>query len=692
MKLAKIFQNFNVGTKITSGFTLMLILLIFLAYIGFNGISKVADRVNKVNDINLLVVGINECRQQEKNYIITKDESCILQVDDELQKIQDQAKTTKEKFRQIENKNKMDTIINNARYYSRVFHSYVDSETEKIKGMENMRLRSENAVKTTEEFYSQQLSQLTSDLSAELSITQIQASIDKTNDANQIIKWFLEARKNEKEYIISGEQQWYDTHDELVNNTIDLCKDLRTRLRRDIHITMADQVIIDLDLYQKEYQNFVTLMNQQKQAEENLLKIARNAETTCTEVHSYQLGKMQKQISSADSFMLIITLVSIVLAIIISYIITNSITQPLNTSVDIAERIAIGDMDINISSVDRKDELGKLSQAFFRMTGFLKEMAKKATLISEGDLRVEVKPLSEKDILGNAFLRMIEKLRNQNKEVMEAVNVLTSMVTEISATTSQLSSSSQETATAVSETSTTIEEVKQTAELASKKAKDISENAKQTIDVAKKGKEAVEGTSRGIERISDQMNLIASSIMKLSEQSQTIGEITSSINDLAEQSNLLAVNASIEAVKAGEEGKGFSVVAEEIRSLAEQSKQATKQVREVIADVQKATSAAVMAIEEGSKAVGAGQKQSAEAGNAIEIFADALDETVQATIQIGTSTQQQFTGIEQVNEAVRNISTASTQNLESSKQLETAAGNLDELGQNLKKLMEMYKL
>lgn len=692
MKLANMFQNLKIGTKITSGFALMLILLIFLAYIDFNGILKVTERVNKANDVNLLVVSINECSQQEKNYIITKDESYILQVDNELQKIQDQAKTTKEKFRQIENKNQMDTIINNARNYSRVFHSYVDSETEKIKGMENMKLRSENAVKTTEEFYSQQLSQLASDLRAGLTITQIQASIDKEKDANQMIKWFLEARKNEKEYIISGEQQWYDTHDELVNNTIDLCKDIRTRLMRDIHITMADQVVNDLDLYQKEWQNFVTLIDLQKQAEESLLKIASNAETKCTEVHTDQLEKMQKQISSANSLALIITLVSIVLAIIIAYIITNSITQPLNTTVALAEHIAVGDMDLNIPSLDRQDELGKLSQAFFRMTQFLKEMAKKANMISEGDLRVEVKPQSEKDMLGNAFLLMVENLRKQNKEIVEAVNVLTTMVSEISATSSQLTASSTETITAITETTTTMEEVKQTAEVASERAKAISESSAKTVQVARDGEKSVDETTSGMTRIREQMQFIAESIMRLSEQSQAIGEIMNSINDIAEQSNLLAVNASIEAAKAGEEGKGFSVVAEEVKNLAEQSKQATQQVREILADVQKATSTAVMATEEGSKAVESGMKQSTDAGGAIKALAEVINEAAQATTQIGASVQQQFAGIDQVTEAVRNISTASSQNLESTKQLEEASEKLDELGNSLKKLVEQYKL
>jgi methyl-accepting chemotaxis protein len=112
-----------------------------------------------------------------------------------------------------------------------------------------------------------------------------------------------------------------------------------------------------------------------------------------------------------------------------------------------------------------------------------------------------------------------------------------------------------------------------------------------------------------MKHIHDQMESVAASILHLSEQSQAIGEIIATVTDLAERSNLLAVNAAIEAAKADEQGKGFAVVAQEVKSLAEQSKQATAQVRTILNDIQTAMSAAVMATEQGSKAVDAGVKQ-----------------------------------------------------------------------------------
>jgi len=290
-------------------------------------------------------------------------------------------------------------------------------------------------------------------------------------------------------------------------------------------------------------------------------------------------------------------------------------------------------------------------------------------------------------ILINSFRKITGKLDRQNREIQEGVNVLSSAVSEIATTASQLAVSSAETSSSITETTTTLEELKQTAQMASEKAKEISESSKRTLQVTEDGEKAVEETSLGMSGIQEQMESIADNIIRLSEQSQSIAEIMNLINDLAEQSNLLAVNASIEAAKAGEEGKGFTVVADEVKSLSEQSKQATKQVREILTDIQKAISNATMASEEGTKVVEAGLKQSGEARIAIKSLADVIEESTQTNSQIIVSVQQQFVGIDQVTGAIRNISDSSTQNMDNIKQLEASSKGLEELGIKLKELV-----
>ncbi len=325
----------------------------------------------------------------------------------------------------------------------------------------------------------------------------------------------------------------------------------------------------------------------------------------------------------------------------------------------------------------------------------VRDIAEAASRIADGDLSVRVNPVQRADEIGvliNTFGRMVESLREMTRQIGEVAQVLVNTTSEILTTTTQVASGAADTATAVTETTATVEEVKQTAKLASQKAKYVSDSSQMASNVSQTGRKAVDEAVQGMHHIQEQMESIGDSIVRLSEQSQAIGEIIATVNGLAEQSNLLAVNAAIEATRAGEQGKGFGVVAQEIKSLAEQSKQATAQVRILLGDIQKATSAAVLATEQGNKAVDAGVKQTGETGESIRLLAESITEAAQAATQIAASSQQQMVGMDQVVMAMENIRQASTENVAGTRKAEIAAQGLHELGQKLKQLAAQYKL
>jgi methyl-accepting chemotaxis protein len=324
----------------------------------------------------------------------------------------------------------------------------------------------------------------------------------------------------------------------------------------------------------------------------------------------------------------------------------------------------------------------------------LKELSVLSIRIGNGDLTTEIRQVSHNDEVGSlfqTFRTMTDNIRTMVKENKESVNLLSSASSEILAAATQVASSSVETATAVSQTTSTIEEVRQISESSSAKAKTVADNAQKTTEIAQNGKKAIESLVEVMNNILERVESIAESVVRLSEQGQAIGEIIASVNDIADQSNLLSVNAAIEAAKAGEYGKGFGVVAQEIKGLAEQSRQATTKVRAILLDVQKGTSAAVMATEQGNKAVEIGVRQSREAGESISILADSVAEAAQAAVQIAASNQQQMAGISQVTTAMENIKQGSTQTAASTKQAEMAARNLNELAQKIKQMMEHYQ-
>ncbi len=386
------------------------------------------------------------------------------------------------------------------------------------------------------------------------------------------------------------------------------------------------------------------------------------------------------------------TLAGLALAMLAGFLITRNVARPLQRLTTVAEQITVGDLSVHLPPDDRSDEVGALTRAFERMAQSLRTLAAAAGQIAAGDLRSAVKPQSPDDVLGNAFARMTENLRTQIHQLAESANVLGAVAGEIVTSTSQLAASASQSAAAVSETTTTVEEVRQTAQLASQKAKLVSDSAYQATQVSLNGRQSADDVTAGMTRIRQQMEVIAASMVRLSEQTQAIGQIIATVEDLATQSNLLAVNAAIEAARAGEHGKGFSVVAQEVKSLAEQSRQATNQVRTILGDIQKASVGAAMATEEGSKSVDAGARQTEVAGAAIQALATSVNESAQSATQIAASSQQQLVGVDQVAGAMEGIKQASLQNVASAKQLDTAARNLNELGQRIKQLVTRYQI
>ena len=218
-----------------------------------------------------------------------------------------------------------------------------------------------------------------------------------------------------------------------------------------------------------------------------------------------------------------------------------------------------------------------------------------------------------------------------------------------------------------------MDELKTIAEQSVARAQEVAGTSQRTVEVSRTGQRVVEETVGSMREIRARVEGIAENILALSEQTQQIGEIIATVNEIAAQSNILALNASVEAARAGEYGKGFAVVAVEVRNLAEQSRQATAQVRAILSDIQKATNATVMATEEGTKQVEEGMVLALQSGESIEQLAGVIEESAQAATQMVAGGRQQATGVEQVAVAMQSINQATVQSLASTREAEKAA-------------------
>ncbi len=319
------------------------------------------------------------------------------------------------------------------------------------------------------------------------------------------------------------------------------------------------------------------------------------------------------------------------------------------------------------------------------------ESEKRAAVVQEQRERLSQANQEAKE-LAAAEKEQREHLQDILAQIREAGNDLTQGAAEILAAATQQAAGASEQSAAISQTTVTVDEVKTISEQAIQHAQEVADASQHTVVVSHSGRSAVEEAIASMAQIRARVESIAENILALSEQTQKIGEIVASVNDIAAQSNMLALNASIEAARAGEHGKGFAVVAAEVRNLAEQSRQATAQVRDILLDIQSGINATVMATEEGIKVVDEGVQLASGAGNAIEGLSSVIDQSAQAAMQMVAGGRQQASGVEQIALAMQNINQATQQSLASTRQAERAAQDLNDLARQLAETVEQYRL
>jgi methyl-accepting chemotaxis protein len=274
--------------------------------------------------------------------------------------------------------------------------------------------------------------------------------------------------------------------------------------------------------------------------------------------------------------------------------------------------------------------------------------------------------------------------RSVTGSLNEAIGQLTSGSAELLASTTQQAAGAQEQAAAVAQTVTTVNQVTQTSEQSAQRARGVGDTLQRNLEIGKAGRHAVEESLAATEAVKERVEATAENILALAEQAQAIGEIIATVNDIAEQTNLLALNAAIEASRAGEHGRGFTVVAGEVKALAEQSKKATAQVRQILGEIQKATNTAVLSTEEVTKGVAAAIRVSEQAGHTIGTLAEALGDAARASAQIVASAGQQATGMNQIHQAMQNIDQVARQNASATRQAAQVAESLNSLAVRLR--------
>ena len=427
--------------------------------------------------------------------------------------------------------------------------------------------------------------------------------------------------------------------------------------------------------------------------------------------------------------LIIACLIGILLMSILIWFIATRLTRPIVAISKAADQIASGDLELALQVHDQ-DEVGQTISAFNRMVKYLQNMAGTAQRVADGDLTENIQPQSERDVLGNAFASMVinlrqsvgnveetarallgasEQLTSTSRQSGEAMNQIavtiqqvalgttqqTTGITRTSASVEQMgraingvATGTQEQAKAISNASQITSRINSAIEQVTNNAQSVTRDSAQAASYSRDGAKTVKETITGMEAIRSKVGLSTTKVEEMGVRSEEVGVIVETIEDIASQTNLLALNAAIEAARAGEQGKGFAVVADEVRKLAERSSLATKEITTLIKGIQKTVSEAVTAMQASAEEVELGVVRANSAGKVLDHILGAAEAVYKQAEEAGTAATKVRTAATELVEAVDSVSAVIEENTAATEEMAANSSELTQAIENIASVSE----
>ncbi|EPJ81073.1 methyl-accepting chemotaxis protein [Pseudomonas sp. A25(2017)] len=628
--------NIGVNRKLGFGFGLVLFLTVIIAFTGWSGLGNVISRGDKLGFIASLNDLTKDLRLARMDYYTTRGENGPQQVNDLIDKLEAGLKTARQLIEQPADVALIDKQLAAVAEYKSAFAEMTRATVSREDARSKLGASADNAVARVTE--------------VEKSLLQGD-SVAQFNSVVTLSKAVQQARYQVRGYTYSGKNEAQQPALEAIDNVLKLLARLPEQLPEE-HAANLQQANDSINAYRTAVSQFrdsqidnAAALKRMASQGDVLIDASQKLTASQTAVRDHDAAKAKTFLASA-------AVLALLFGVIAALVITRQIVAPLGQTLKIAERVAAGDLTHNLNS-DRRDELGQLQRAMQSMTVGLRQLIGG---ISEGVT-----------------------------QIASAAEQLSAVTEQTSAGVNSQKVETDQVATAMHEMTATVQEVARNAE-------EASEAAAAADAQAREGDKVVGEAIAQIERLALEVGNSTTAMGDLKRESDKIGSVLDVIKSVAQQTNLLALNAAIEAARAGEAGRGFAVVADEVRSLAQRTQKSTEEIEQLIVGLQSGTEQVATTLDNSRNLTDSSVELTRRAGGSLENITRTVSAIQSMNQQIAAAAEQQSAVAEEINRSVLNVRDVSEQTASSSEETAASSAELARLGVHLQTLVGRFRV
>jgi methyl-accepting chemotaxis protein len=634
--LAQSLGNVSVNRKLGLGFGLVLLLTLAITLAGWHGMDSIIDRGDKLGNISVIQQYTQELRIARQHYERRSDDASVAELEKALANLDRQVQLMLGQIEHPADRQRLEQQREAVRIYQQAFNE--------LKQAGQRREASRSVLGDS------------ADKAAEL-IGRVQRGLLQGGDINQyqhavdVSALLQQARFQVRGYTYSGNAEFQQTALKAIDQALAELRALPAKVPAE-HAAGLDDAATAMGGYRDAVSQFGNAQAASEQALQHMAEQGTLLLQTSQAMTTSQTAVRDAGATQAKTLLAVATGLALALGLLAAWAITRQIIIPLRQTLRAAERVASGDLTQNLQ-VNRRDELGQLQASMQRMTQGLREL--------------------------------IGGIGDGVTQIASAAEELSAVTEQTSAGVNNQKVETDQVATAMNQMTATVHEVARNAEQA-------SEAALMADQQAREGDRVVGEAVAQIERLAGEVINSSEAMNQLKAESDKIGSVLDVIKSVAQQTNLLALNAAIEAARAGEAGRGFAVVADEVRSLAQRTQQSTEEIEELIAGLQSGTQRVASVMDNSRQLTDSSVELTRRAGSSLETITRTVSSIQAMNQQIATAAEEQTAVAEEINRSVMNVRDISDQTSAASEETASSSVELARLGTHLQGLVGRFKL